>query len=184
MSGSVSTFPCCNDLYTTFHNRNSNSCLFRRCDMSFPSWLGFRLRFSFCLCHAFHIMSSCASHLHSCLSHASEHFPRCSFCNPTLLCHPTSPFVSFLVRVLNILGMDQDLPSGLGTPPVDRLSSFVPFGVRLGTPSVNRGTIKASCVLQPNTPPKWPNNPSNPPPSSRPFDQDRMAENRTPFGLS
>ena len=24
------------------------------------------------------------------------------------------------------------------------------------TPTVNRGTIKASCVLQPNTPPKWP----------------------------
>ena len=34
-------------------------------------------------------------------------------------------------RVLNILGMDRDLPSGLGTPPVDRLSSFVPFGGRL-----------------------------------------------------
>ena len=39
--------------------------------------------------------------------------------------------VSFRVRVLNILGMDPDLPSGLGTPPVDRLSSFVPFGGRL-----------------------------------------------------
>ena len=39
--------------------------------------------------------------------------------------------VSFRVRVLNILGMDRGLPSGLGTPPVDRLSSFVPFGVRL-----------------------------------------------------
>ena len=39
--------------------------------------------------------------------------------------------VSFRERVLNILGMDRGLPSGLGTLPVDRLSSFVPFGVRL-----------------------------------------------------
>ena len=41
------------------------------------------------------------------------------------------PFVSRCERVLNFLGMDRDLPSGLGTPSVDRWSSFVPFGVRL-----------------------------------------------------
>ena len=38
---------------------------------------------------------------------------------------------SFRVRVLNFLGMDRGLPSGLGIAPVDRLSSFVPFGGRL-----------------------------------------------------
>ena len=38
---------------------------------------------------------------------------------------------SFRERVLNILGMDRGLPSGLGIPPVDHLSSFVPFGGRL-----------------------------------------------------
>ena len=76
-------------------------------------------------------MSSCASHLHTCSSLASEHFRRCPFLNLTLLCPPAPPFASFRVWVLNILGMDRDLPSGLGTPPVDRLSSFVPFGVRL-----------------------------------------------------
>ena len=38
---------------------------------------------------------------------------------------------SLRVRVLNFLGMARVLPSGLGIPPVDRLSSFVPFGVRL-----------------------------------------------------
>ena len=43
--------------------------------------------------------------------------------------HPL--LVSFRVRVLHILGMDRDLPSGLGVAPVDRLSSFVPFGGRL-----------------------------------------------------
>ena len=42
-----------------------------------------------------------------------------------------SPFASHCERVLNILGMDRELPSGLGIPPVDRLSSFVPFGGRL-----------------------------------------------------
>ena len=36
-----------------------------------------------------------------------------------------------LVRVLNVLGMARGLPSGLGIAPVDRLSSFVPFGGRL-----------------------------------------------------
>ena len=30
------------------------------------------------------------------------------------------------------------------------------------TPTVNRGTVKASCVLQPNTPPKWPKTHLNP----------------------
>ena len=76
-------------------------------------------------CHHVHLI------LHMCSSHASEHFPRCPFCNPTLLCPPAPPFTSFRERVLNILGMHRVLPSGLGTPLVDRLSSFVPFGVRL-----------------------------------------------------
>ena len=39
--------------------------------------------------------------------------------------------VSCCERVLNILGMDRDLPSDLGIAPVERLSSFVPFGDRL-----------------------------------------------------
>ena len=37
----------------------------------------------------------------------------------------------FRVWVLNFLGMARGLPSGLGIAPVDRLSSFVPFGGRL-----------------------------------------------------
>ena len=39
-------------------------------------------------------------------------------------------FASSLVWVSNVLVMDRVLPSGLGIAPVDRLSSFVPFGVR------------------------------------------------------
>ena len=80
--------------------------------------VGFCFRFAFCPCHAFHIMSSCASHLHTCSSYASEHFSRCLFCNPILLRPPAPSFVSFHERVLNVLGIDRDLPSGLGTPPV------------------------------------------------------------------
>ena len=38
---------------------------------------------------------------------------------------------SFRVWGLKIPGLDRDLPSGLGLLPVDRLSSFIPFGPRL-----------------------------------------------------
>ena len=37
----------------------------------------------------------------------------------------------FRVWGLNISGLDRDLPSSLGLLPVDHLSSFVPFGLRL-----------------------------------------------------
>ena len=39
-----------------------------------------------------------------------------------------------------------------GRPPV----KFRAIWSQFDTPTVNRGTVKASCVLQPNTPPKWP----------------------------
>ena len=42
-----------------------------------------------------------------------------------------SLLLSFHVRVLNISGLDRDLSCGLGLLPVDRLSSCVPFGLRL-----------------------------------------------------
>src|SRR3954463_14882718 len=40
-------------------------------------------------------------------------------------------YLFFLVWGLNISGLDRDLPSGLGLLPVDRLSCFVSFGLRL-----------------------------------------------------
>ena len=77
------------------------------------------------------IMSSCALHcIRVRLMHPSI-FPVIRFAIRRSYILRLPPFVSFRERVLNILGMDRDLPSGLGTPPVDRLSSFVPFGVRL-----------------------------------------------------
>ena len=83
-----------------------------------------------------------------------------SFCIRVRLMHPSifpvvrfairhsyalrrSPFVSRCERVLNFLGMARGLPSGLGIPPVDRLSSFVPFGGRL---------ILQRLTAQPETP--------------------------------
>ena len=132
---------------------------------------------------AFHIMSSCASHLHTCSSHASEHFPRCPFCNLALLCPPAPPFASFCVRVLNILGMDRGLPSGLGIAPLDRLSSFVPFGVCLILQRLTKGP-KRPRVCAAQHPSNLAQNPPNSAPCPRAFDHDRVAENRTSFGLS
>ena len=86
---------CCNTPDVTFHLCNSNSCHFRLCDMIFPPWLGFVFCFAFYSCHASHIMSSCACHLHTCSSHASEHFPRCPFRNPTLPHAPAHPSCLF-----------------------------------------------------------------------------------------
>jgi len=67
-----------------------------------------------------------------------------------------------------------------GRPPVKFRAIWTSFD----TPTVNRGAVKASCVLQPNTPPKVPQNPRKPPQSSRAFDHDRVVANRAQFGAS
>ena len=76
-------------------------------------------------CHHVHFI------LHTCSSHASEPFPRCPFCIRRSYLLRRIPIVFFRERVSNFLRMDRVLPSGLGIAPVDRLSSFVPFGGRL-----------------------------------------------------
>ena len=84
-----------------------------------------------------------------------------------------TPLVSFRERVLNVLGTDQGLSSGLGIPP----RSF-------GTPTVNRVTAKSICVCSKPPPSKPAQNPSKSSPCSRSFDHARVGENRTSFGLS
>ena len=110
----------------------------------------------FCPCHASHIMSSCASHLHTCLFHASEHFPYCPFCIPALRSPPV-----IISSFLSCVGMKHfRIGPGLakqpwfttGRPPI----KFRIIWTSFDAPTVNRGTEKASCVLQPNTPPIWP----------------------------
>ena len=146
--------------------------------------VGFYLRFAFCSCHAFHIMSSCVSHLHSYSSHASEHFPRCPFCNLT---HPHAPAHPSCLFSCAGVGRSWNGPRlakwpwyTTGRPPVKFRGIWSSFD----TPTVNRITAKASFGLQPNTPPKQLNNPSKSLPCSLSSDHDRVGENRTPFGVS
>ena len=107
-------------------------------------------------CHASHIMSSCALHLHTCSSHAFEHFPRCPFCIPALRSPPVviSTFLSCVgIKHFRIGPRLAKRPwFTTGRPPVKFRAIWTSFD----TPTVNRGTEKASCVLQPNTLPIWP----------------------------
>ena len=138
-----------------------NSCRFRPKLFLFSSSSGFCLRVLL-PCHASHIMSSCALHLHTCSSHASEHFPRRPFCIPPLLSPPVvlSTFLSCVgVKHFGIGPRLAKQPwFTTGRPPVKFRTIWTSFD----TPTVNQGTKKASCVLQPNTPPKWPKAQLNP----------------------
>ena len=113
-------------------------------------------------CHASHIMSSCAFHLHTCSSHASEHFSRCPFCNPALRSPPVviSTFLSCVgIKHFWIGPILAKRPwFTTGRPPVKFLIIWTSFD----TPTVNRGTEKAWCVLRPNTLPIWPKNHQKP----------------------
>ena len=120
----------CNTPDVTFHICNSNSCHFRLCVMIFPPWLGFVFVLNFV--HVMHLLS--CHHVHCIrirvrLLHPSI-FPvvRFAIWHSHLL--RRTPLVSFREWVLNVLGMDRVLTSGLGIPPVSHLSSFVPFGGR------------------------------------------------------
>ena len=159
----------CNTPDVTFHICNSNSCHFRLCVMIFPPWSGFVFRFAFCSCRAFHIMSSCA------LMHPSF-FPvvRFAFRRSVFLRWSFLPF--FLVWGLNISGLDRDLPCGLGLLPVDHLSSFVPFGLRLILQWLTEGPKRPRVCVAAQHPSKLAQNPPKPSPSSRAFNHDRVIE--------
>ena len=106
-------------------------------------------------CHALHIMSSCAFHLDTCSSHESEHFSLLSVLQSGAPMSPGVPFYLFScagVKRFQILPrLDMRPWFTTGRPPVKFRAIWTSFD----TPTVNRGTVKASCVLQPNTPPKW-----------------------------
>ena len=95
-------------------------------------------------------------------SHAFEHFPRCPFCIPALRSPPVviSSFLSCVgIKHFRIGPRLAKRPwFTTGRPPVKFRTIWTSFD----TPTVNRGTEKASCVLQPNTPPKWPKTHLNP----------------------
>ena len=98
-----------------------------------PSVVGF-LSLVLHFVHVMHLISCHHVHLFCIrvrLMHPSI-FPVVRFAIRHSHMHRRTPlFISFHERVLNVLGMDRVLSSGLGIPPVDHLSSFVPFGGRL-----------------------------------------------------
>src|SRR3954471_12568126 len=127
----------------------SNSCLFRLCDMIFPSVVGFSPLVVF-----FHDLHFISCH------HAHRICIRVRFINPSIFpvvrfairrsYVPRPPFFHFLrVRVSNLLGMDRGLTCGLGLLPVDRLSSFVPFGLRLVLQRLTEGPNKPRVCCSP-----------------------------------
>ena len=117
--------------------------------------LGLCLRVCCFRFHASHIRSSRALHLHTCSSHAFEHFPRCPFCIPAFRSPPVV-ISTFLSRVgIKHFRIGPRLAKRpwftTGRPPV----KFRVIWTSFDTPTVNRGPEKASCMLQPNTPPIW-----------------------------
>ena len=122
---------CCSTPHVTCHICNSDSCHFWLCDMIFPPWLGFVfiLHFvrvmHFISCHHVHCIRIRVHLMHSSI------FPVVRFAFRRFVLLRWSFLAFFRVWGLNISGLDRDLPSGLGLLPVDRLSSFVPFGLRL-----------------------------------------------------
>ena len=86
--------------------------------------------------------------IHVLLMHSSI-FPvvRFAFRRFVLLRWSFLPF--FCVWGLNISGLDQYLPSGLGLLPVDCLSSFVPFGLRLMLQRLTEGPKKPRVCCSP-----------------------------------
>ena len=100
------------------------------CDI--PSVVGF-LSFVLHFVHVMHLISCHRVHL-ICIRVRLMHpsiFPIVCFAIRHSHMHQCTPLVSLREWVLNVLGMDRGLPSGLGIAPVDHLSSFVPFGGRL-----------------------------------------------------
>src|SRR4051812_7902397 len=94
-------------------------------------------------------MSSCASHLHMCSFHVSEHFPRCRFCNPALLCSLVSPFAfpscSGIKPSRNGPRLDMWPWFTTGRPPV----KFRIIWTSFGTPTVNRGSNRPRVCCSP-----------------------------------
>ena len=105
---------------------------------------------------AFHIMSSCALRcIHVRLMHPSI-FPVVRFAIRHSYVLRRPPFVSRCERVFKRSRNGPSLAKrpwySTGRPPVKFRAIWSSFG----TPTVNRVTVKASFILQPNTPPKWP----------------------------
>ena len=112
--------------------------------------------------HAFHIMSSCASHFAYMFVSCIRAFSPLSVLQSGVPMFPGAPFCLFscagVKRSRNGPRFAKWPWYSTGRPPVKFHAIWSPFD----TPTVNQGTGRASCVLQPNTPPKWPKTHPNP----------------------
>ena len=81
-------------------------------------------------CISYHVIMCIAFAYVFHLMHSSI-FPVVRFAFRRLVLLRWSVLAFFLVWGLKVSGLDRDLPSGLGLLLVDRLSSFVSFGLRL-----------------------------------------------------
>ena len=109
-----------------------------------------------CRCHASHIMSSCASHFAYVFVSCIRAFSPLSILQSDT---PMSPNAHFCLFSCAGVKHSRNGPRfakrpwyTTGRPPVKFRAIWSPFD----TPTVNRVTAKASCVLQPNTPPNSP----------------------------
>ena len=93
----------------------------------------------------------CCYHCHCIRVHLmhSSIFPVVRFAFRRFILLQWSFLAFFRVWGLNISGLDRDLPSGLGLLPVDRLSSFVPFGLRLMLQRLTEGPRRPHVCCSP-----------------------------------
>ena len=125
--------------------------------LSYIYFLGFgfclRVLFSFS-CISYHVIM-CIAFTYVFISCIQAFFPRCPFCIPALRSPPVaiSSFLSCVgIKHFRIGPRLAKRPwFTTGRPPV----KFRIIWTSFDTPTVNRGTEKASCVLQPNTPTIW-----------------------------
>ena len=139
----------------TFHICNSNSCHFRLCVIFISSGSGLCLRVLLSLsCISYHVIM-CIAFAYVFVS-CNRAFSPLSVCIPVLRSPPVviSSFLSCVgIKHCRIGPSLAKRPwFTTGRPPV----KFHIIWTSFDTPTVNRGTEKASCVLQPNTPPIWP----------------------------
>ena len=123
---------------------------------------GFCLRVLLSLsCISYHVIM-CIAFAYMFVSCIRAFFSRCPFCIPALRSPPV--VISSLLSCVGIkhfrIGPRLAKPPWFttGRPPVKFRTIWTSFDA----PTVNRGTEKASCVLQPNTPPIWPKTHLNP----------------------
>ena len=101
-------------------------------------------------CHHVHCICICVHLMHSSI------FPVVRFAFRRFILLRWSFLVYFRVWGSNISGLDRDLPCCLGLLPVDRLSSFVSFGLCLILQRLTEGPKRPRVCCSPTPPPSWP----------------------------